>query len=369
MRTLHKLIAGFVAAMIASVPRPRLGWWNFNRETRRERLSAYGPVYSPLQRRLYDMGYPDLALMVGGATNKVHDPGWNLAVVIDHPAAPNSGDPVRFGVMTGVAMLDEGDGGAGSTETVVDFGPGVYDLTVDDDADTGIAVGASIYYHDTGTGTGLVNLNNNATGLDAYFGIALEVVGTNATTLINVLHVPLGASTAISNGAVDTAQLATGAVETAKIDANAVTSAKVEVGLLQYTDTQLTATNIKALRATNIEVVATPGASLAVIPVRVDIFLDHGGADFIQVNNSDQLALLYNASNEIAEIGSEAQCTTLLEAGSDAALFDPLDMVGLVPEANKAIDLDNNGAAEITTGNGTLSIRVWHVTVPMAAFT
>ena len=366
MRTLHKLIAGFVAAMVASVPRPRVGWWNFNREVRREKLGVF---YSAMRQRFFDPAYPGLRLVMGGAKNKIHDPGWNLAVVIDHPSAPNSGDPVRFGVMTGVAMLDEGDGGAGSTETVVDFGPGVYDLTVDDNEGTAIAVGDSIYYHDSGTGTGSVNLNNSATSLDAYFGIALEVVGTGDTTLINVLHVPLGASTAISNGAVDTAQLATGAVETAKIDANAVTSAKVEVGLIQYTDTQLTATNIKALRATNIEVVATPGASLAVIPVRVDIFLDHGGADFIQVNNSDQLALLYNASNEIAEIGSEAQCTTLLEAGSDAALFDPLDMVGLVPEANKAIDLDNNGAAEITTGNGTLSIRVWHVTVPMAAFT
>ena len=101
-----------------------------------------------------------------------------------------------------------------------------------------------------------------------------------------------------------------------------------------------------------------------------DEFRQHGlFADFVQVNNTDQLALKYNASNEIGEIGSEAQCTALLEASADAALIDPLNLAGFVPEANKAIDLDNNGAAEYTTGDGTLSIRVWFIEIPMAAFT
>ena len=290
---------------------------------------------------------------------EVNRPGWNLAVVASHPATPASGAPVRYGNISGVAELDEGDGGAGATETVVYFGPGVFDLLVDDDAGTGIAVGAPIYYHDTATGTPATNLNNVATSMNAYFGVALETVGANATATINVLHVPVGASIAIANGAVDTAQLAAGAV----------TSAKVEAGLLQYTDTQLTAAQVNALAAANIELVAAPGSALAVIPVGVHLFLDHGGTDFVQVNNTDQLALKYSGGAEIAEIGAEAQCTTLLEASADAALYDPLDATGYVPVANAAIVLDNNGAAEYTTGNGTLSVRVWHVTVPMAAFT
>ena len=256
-------------------------------------------------------------------------------------------------------MLDEGDGGAGSTETVVYFGPGVYDMTVDDNEGTAIAVGDTIYYHDSQTGTPATSLNNSATGMDAVFGIALEVVGANATTLINVLHIPVGATIALGAGVVGTGELA----------ADAVTSDKVEPGLIQYKDTQLTAAEVNALRATNIEVVPTPGANLAIFPVRVHIFLDHGGTDFVQTNNSDQLALVYNASNEIGEIGSEAQCTALLEAAADAALFDPVDLAGFIPEANKAIDLDNNGAAEYTNGDGTLSIRVWFVEMPMVAFT
>jgi hypothetical protein len=356
MTTLRKLITGFAAAMLAIVPRPRVGWWNFSRQFRRERLGVF---YSALRHRFFDPAYPGLRLMAGGATNQIHKPGWQLAVVATHPATPSSNDPIRYGKLTGVALLDEGDGGAGATETVVDFGPGVWDMTVDDNEGTGISVGDTIYYHDTGTGTGAVNLNNSATAMDAVFGIALEVVSANATTLINVLHIPVGATIALGSGVVTTAMLAADAVE----------SDKVEPGLIQYKDTQLTAAQVKALVATNIEVVPTPGANLAVFPVRVDIFLAHGGTDFVQVNNSDQLALLYNASNEIAELGSEAQCTALLEAGADAALIDPLNLAGFVPEANKAIDLDNNGAAEYTTGDGTLSIRVWFIEVPMAAFT
>ena len=120
---------------------------------------------------------------------------------------------------------------------------------------------------------------------------------------------------------------------------------------------------------TNIEVVATPGANLANIPVRAHLFLDFVSTDYVQVNNADHLALKYNASTEIAEIGSEAQCTAFLEvSGADAALFDSLDETGFVPVVNKAIDLDNNGSAEYTTGGGTLSIRVWYVTVDMVAF-
>ena len=157
-------------------------------------------------------------------------------------------------------------------------------------------------------------------------------------------------------------------VGTADLVDGAVTSVKLEASLVRFTDTQLTATEVKTLAATNIEVVPSPGATLAVFPIAVHIFLDHGGNDYVQVNNSDQLALIYNGSNEIMEIATEAQITALMEAGADAAIFDPADLVGFIPEVNKAIDLDNNGAAEYTTGDGTLSIRVYYVTVPMAAF-
>ena len=45
------------------------------------------------------------------ATNLYQDPGNVLSVVVTNPAAPDSGDPVRFGSLTGLALVDEGDGG------------------------------------------------------------------------------------------------------------------------------------------------------------------------------------------------------------------------------------------------------------------
>jgi len=138
--------------------------------------------------------------------------------------------------------------------------------------------------------------------------------------------------------------------------------------VLSWSDTQLTAAQVNALVATNIDLVAAPGAGLAVFPVAVHLFLDHGGTDFVQDAADDHLAIKYKASNEIAELGSEAQCTALLEASADAALYVPLSSV-FVPEANKAISLDNNGDAEYATGDGTLSVRVFYRVLPMAAFT
>ncbi len=149
------------------------------------------------------------------ATNEINRPGYSLAVVVTDPATPASGDPVRLGKLSGIAMLDEGAGGAGATETVVYFGPGVFDLTVDDNEGTGIAVGDSIWYHDTGTGTGPVNLNNTPGSADAFFGYALETVGANATTLINVMHAPYG-----SPGTVTQADLAAGSVGVSELTTN-----------------------------------------------------------------------------------------------------------------------------------------------------
>ena len=135
-------------------------------------------------------------------------------------------------------------------------------------------------------------------------------------------------------------------------------------------DTQLSSAELLALAATNIEVVAAPPAGLAAMPIAVHVFLDHGGTDYVQVNNADQLGLLYSASTVISDIGTEAQCTTLLEASADASLYNllPITAAGVVPVAATAIDLDNTGTAEYTAGDGTLSIRVFYVLIPMTAF-
>lgn len=150
------------------------------------------------------------------ATNRIRKDGDRLSIVCTHPTTPTTGLPVRYGKLTGVALTDESEGGNASGYTSVDFGPSVWDVVVDDNEGTGIAVGDAIFYHDTGTGTPTTSLNNSSGSADAFFGFALETVGANATTLINVRHVDLGLITSII-----------GTIDTSNISANAVTAAKL----------------------------------------------------------------------------------------------------------------------------------------------
>ncbi len=165
-----------------------------------------------------------------------------------------------------------------------------------------------------------------------------------------------------------------GDIQSANIADLAITEPKMARNLLKFTETNLNTADILALAGTNITVVANPGAGLAVVPVSAHLFMTHGGTDFIQVQGEDQLALRYAAGAEITELGTEAQCTALIEAAADAALFCPnlltANPAGFVPVAATAIDLDNNGTTspEYTTGDGDLSIRVYYREVTMASF-
>lgn len=143
-------------------------------------------------------------------TNIIQKPGWSLAVVCSDPATPATGDPVRFGEMTGIALTDEGEGGNSTTETSVYFGPCVVDVSVkgvDGSGNSAVAVGDMIFYVDADT----PKLSKKASGY--IFGFALETVGSGSTDTIQVAKVAGGAWV----GTVGTSDLATGAVTAAKL--------------------------------------------------------------------------------------------------------------------------------------------------------
>lgn len=143
-----------------------------------------------------------------------------------------------------------------------------------------------------------------------------------------------------------------------------------------FWDTKLSAAEVNALRGANIEVVPAPPAGFAAVVTAIFMFLDHGGTDFVQNAGTDQLALKYNGGSEIVEIGLAATFTTFIHASVDAGLWvnfaemalATTGALGIVPVAATAIDLDNNGAAELATGDGTLSIRVFYKLLPMSGF-
>lgn len=144
------------------------------------------------------------------ATNIIQKPGWSIPVVCSHPTTPSSGDPVRFGERTGIALTDESEGGNTTGETTVYFGPCVVDVSVkgvDGSGNSAVAVGDSIYYVDADTPP----LSKKASGY--FFGFAMETISSGSTDTIQVAKVDGGAWT----GTVNTGDLATGAVTAAKL--------------------------------------------------------------------------------------------------------------------------------------------------------
>ena len=166
------------------------------------------------------------------ATNIKYEPGWSLNLTCTKPDAPDSGDPVRIGNLTGIALTDEDAAG----KTTVNTGPFVAEFSVKDNGNTGIAVGAPLWYHDDATPA----LDNVSAG-GYYYGIALAAIATGQTATIKVYHdcAPGGAGT-LGAGSISTANLAAGAATAAKLSATANSRAIiVPLGAVTATTSQV----------------------------------------------------------------------------------------------------------------------------------
>jgi len=153
------------------------------------------------------------------AKNINYTPGWRKNYVCTKPDKPVSGDPVRIGNMTGIALTDEDAAG----KTVVDKGPFSAKFTVKDNGVAGIGVGDTIWYHDDQDPV----LDNVPAG-GYYFGMAEEAIAAGQTAIIEVSHDPApGGAGTIANGTVGATQLADNGVITAKILNANVTAPKL----------------------------------------------------------------------------------------------------------------------------------------------
>lgn len=129
-------------------------------------------------------------------------------------------------------------------------------------------------------------------------------------------------------------------------------------------ETILTSQEVKALAATNIDLVPAPGAGLALVPTGVYYFLDRNAAYDDAAADGD-LILAYKTS-QTALITTQADA--LIDAAADRGTYEVPAVGDFVPEANTAIVLDNDGA-EFTgdaSNLNTLLVRVFYRIVPHA---
>lgn len=111
------------------------------------------------------------------ALNIVHEYGDQLDVVVDHPAAPVSGNLVRVGELIGVALADE-DADTGLTSVKFNGTARVSVKGVNGGGNSAVAVNDQIFYVDADT----PNASKKTTGKLA--GQALGTVGSGATATI-----------------------------------------------------------------------------------------------------------------------------------------------------------------------------------------
>lgn len=113
------------------------------------------------------------------AKNIIFSEGEQLSLVVTDPASPKSGDPVRWGELTGVALTDERADGT----TTVRLTNAVADVAVkgvNGAGNSAVAVGDEIFYVDADT----PKLSKKTTG--RLFGQAMEVVSAGGTDTIRV---------------------------------------------------------------------------------------------------------------------------------------------------------------------------------------
>lgn len=112
------------------------------------------------------------------AKNITREIGNQLAVTVSHPATPASGDPCRWGVKAGIALINEDADG----KTTVKF-DGCATISVkgiNAGGNTAIAEGDALYYTDADTPP----VSAKATG--TLIGHAMAAVSSGATATIEI---------------------------------------------------------------------------------------------------------------------------------------------------------------------------------------
>lgn len=137
---------------------------------------------------------------------------------------------------------------------------------------------------------------------------------------------------------------------------DAVNTDKLDPTTIQYAEVSLSNTNMLALRATPITLVAAPGAGKMIEFIKAWAFFDWT-ADYSET--ADNMALLWGAAGSAASETIEA--TGFVDAGADKAIEVAPRASAVIAKAaidNKALVIHNTGDGEYGGGNAANVIRV-----------
>lgn len=135
---------------------------------------------------------------------------------------------------------------------------------------------------------------------------------------------------------------------------------------IKFVDVTVTAAQMLALNATPKQLVAAPGAGLALVFEGAVVFLDYGTAAYAGIASGEDLAVKYTDSSGL----QVASCETdpFLTATADATRYiHPYKAASgnsaITPLENAALVL-HMLSGEITTGDSPVKLRVYYRTIP-----
>jgi len=156
-----------------------------------------------------------------------------------------------------------------------------------------------------------------------------------------------------------------GDITTAEIADGAITEAKLATGLevIKFTDKLVSVAEIKALRATPVELVPATeaGAGFAIIPLAVAISLTAGSE--VLTESADNLAVKCDTTEVI-----EVETTGFIDQASDQNRYQEKAEAVITPIENMAIMLANKGDGEFAgnaSDDASLAVRTYYRVVPV----